>query len=111
MTDRSIDARLRGSRRRGHEHREFALSTIAPIVLLSASGESGEFHPPSISEFFPSAIFFEGSLFEFNRIMLVRVIAAIVLIALVAVGPATWVLADRQPAPTREPAGRPLAAR
>lgn len=85
MTDRSIDARLRGSRRRGHEHREFALSTIAPIVLLSASGESGEFHPPSISEFFPSAIFFEGSLFEFNRIMLVRVIAAVVLIALFVV--------------------------
>ena len=34
MTDRSIDACLQGSRRRGHEHREFALSTIATIGLL-----------------------------------------------------------------------------
>lgn len=38
--------------------------------------------PPSISEFFPTAFLFQGTLFEFNRIMLVRVIAAVVLCTL-----------------------------
>lgn len=41
---------------------------------------SDGFHPPSISEFFPPAIFGEGTIFEFNRIMLARIIAAAVLI-------------------------------
>jgi predicted RND superfamily exporter protein len=36
---------------------------------------------------------------------------ALVLIALVAVGPATWVLADREPAAARRTAGQPLSAR
>ncbi|MBI9116135.1 F0F1 ATP synthase subunit A [Sanguibacter suaedae] len=52
------------------------------MTLFAATGEDGGFHPPSIAEFFPSAIFFEGTAFEFNRIMLVRVVAAAVLIAL-----------------------------
>jgi F-type H+-transporting ATPase subunit a len=48
--------------------------------LLAATGEdSGGFHAPSIAEFFPGAIAFGGTIFEFNRIMLVRVIAALVL--------------------------------
>lgn len=43
--------------------------------------EGGGFHVPSISEFFPPAIFFEGTPFEINRIMLVRfvVMAALLL--------------------------------
>lgn len=52
---------------------------------FAASGESGEFHPPSISEFFPTAIFGDGTIFEFNRIMLVRVVAAVILIWLFVV--------------------------
>jgi len=38
--------------------------------------------PPSISDFFPPALLFQGTIFEFNRIMLVRVAAAVVLCAL-----------------------------
>ena len=65
-----------------HDDRELPLSTLATITQFAASGEDGGFHPPSITEFFPTAIFFEGTIFEFNRIMLVRVVAAAVLIAL-----------------------------
>lgn len=52
------------------------------IQHLAASGDGGGFIPPSISEFFPAAIFGEGQIWEFNRIILVRVIAAIVLVML-----------------------------
>lgn len=46
-----------------------------------AEGESGSgFHAPEISEFFPPAIFFEGTPFEFNRIMLVRVVVTLALL-------------------------------
>lgn len=47
--------------------------------MMSAAGDESGFHVPSIGEFFPDAIFFEGTPFEFNRIMLVRVIATLVL--------------------------------
>ncbi|WP_166849667.1 F0F1 ATP synthase subunit A [Isoptericola sp. BMS4] len=48
-------------------------------MLLAAEGD-GEFHAPTIADFFPPAILFEGTPFEFNRIMLVRVIMAAVLL-------------------------------
>ncbi len=46
--------------------------------LFSSDG----FHAPSIAEFYPEPLLFAGTIFEFNRIMLVRVIAAVVLIGL-----------------------------
>jgi len=49
-------------------------------VLLAADGEAGGFHPPTIADFFPRAFLFEGSLLEFNRMQLVRLVAAIVLV-------------------------------
>ncbi len=54
------------------------------LMPLAESGEEpeGGFHVPSISEFFPPAIFGEGTWYEFNRIMLVRVIMTVVLIGL-----------------------------
>jgi F-type H+-transporting ATPase subunit a len=63
---------------------ESVLFTAAPISLLAASGEGGGFVAPSISEFFPLPIAFQGSPFEFNRVMLVRVVAAVVLCLLFA---------------------------
>jgi len=63
-----------------HDPGEPVLSTLATILSLAAAGEpDGGFHVPSIAEFFPGAIFFEGTIFEFNRIMLVRVVAALAL--------------------------------
>lgn len=41
---------------------------------------SDGFHAPSVGEFFPPAWFGEGTVFEFNRIVMARIIAAAVLI-------------------------------
>lgn len=43
---------------------------------------SDGFHAPAVSEFFPPALLFEGTAFEFNRIEMARVIAAVVLMLL-----------------------------
>lgn len=51
-------------------------------MLLAATGEDGGFHGPSIAEFFPPAVLFEGTPFELNRIMLIRLLAAAVLATL-----------------------------
>ncbi len=50
---------------------------------------SNGFHAPSIAEFYPDALLFGGTIFEFNRITLVRVIAAVLLIAVF------WIVAAR----------------
>ena len=61
---------------------ELVLSSLASITTFaSAEGESG-FHAPSISDFFPPPILFEGTYFEFNRVQMIRVIAAVVLVLL-----------------------------
>ena len=60
--------------------REFPLFTSSQILAHSAEGDG--FHAPGLEEFFPPAIFFDGTPFEFNRIMLVRVIMAVALILL-----------------------------
>ncbi|NMR19949.1 F0F1 ATP synthase subunit A [Cellulomonas fimi] len=72
--------RRRGVDRRPHDPEELVLYTAATTRLLAAAGESGGgFKAPTIAEFFPGVIAFEGTLFEFNRIMLVRVIGAVAL--------------------------------
>ncbi|ROS78472.1 F0F1 ATP synthase subunit A [Cellulomonas sp. PhB143] len=58
--------------------------TLATTQILAA--ESDGFHAPSISDFFPPAIFFDGTAFEINRIMLVRFIAAIALLTIFVIG-------------------------
>mgnify|MGYP000733810434 FL=1 len=50
---------------------------------------SDGFHAPTVEEFYPPALFAEGTIFEFNRIMLARVIAAAVLILIF------WIVARR----------------
>jgi F-type H+-transporting ATPase subunit a len=61
------------------------LFTSATPTLLAASEGDGGFHAPSIAEFFPEAILFAGTAFEFNRIHLIRIIAAVVLLAIFVV--------------------------
>ena len=48
-------------------------------MLLAASGDEGGMHIPTIGEFFPPALAFEGTIFELNRITMVRIISAVVL--------------------------------
>ncbi len=47
---------------------------------------SDGFHSPSIADLNPEALLFGGTIFEFNRITLVRVIAAVVLVAIFWLG-------------------------
>ncbi|TXK17265.1 F0F1 ATP synthase subunit A [Homoserinibacter sp. GY 40078] len=54
-------------------------SALAPVVRFTDDTDGG-FHGPSLEEFFPPAIFFEGTPFELNRIMLIRILVTILLI-------------------------------
>ncbi len=65
---------------------EIALLANALNLLVPMSTDDGEFHGPSILEFFPGALFFEGTWFEFNRIQLVRFIAVAALILIFWLG-------------------------
>lgn len=60
-----------------------ALQFVVPGMF---NAEEGGFHPPSLDEFSPPAILFEGTIFELNRIMLIRIIIAIVLLLLMWLG-------------------------
>jgi len=55
-------------------------SKIAPMA------DEVEFHPPSIGDFFPEALLFEGTPFEFTRINLVQVIATVLLVVFMLLG-------------------------
>jgi F-type H+-transporting ATPase subunit a len=49
-----------------------------PAMLAADSG--GGFNPPTTADFFPDAIFFAGTPFAINRIMLIRFLVAIVIV-------------------------------
>ncbi|WP_449277598.1 F0F1 ATP synthase subunit A [Leucobacter sp. GX24907] len=59
-----------------------AVNLVAPGLLRA----DGEFHPPSLNDFFPPAIWFEGTPFEINRIMLLRIVLAVVVLLLFWLG-------------------------
>lgn len=61
-----------------------ATSSEATGFLDWIFGTDG-FHAPAISEFYPEAIFFAGTIFEFNRITLVRIIAAAALLIIFSI--------------------------
>ncbi|MEU7143231.1 F0F1 ATP synthase subunit A [Nocardia sp. NPDC046473] len=48
---------------------------------LSVTTLAGEFHAPTLSDFFPPAVLFEGTFFEVDRLVLVRVLMSAVLLA------------------------------
>lgn len=75
-----------------------AATTAASELAADESGSSGffgwlfysdGFHAPTLGEFFPPALLFEGTIFEFNRITMVRIISAVVLMGLF------WIVARR----------------
>ncbi|WP_395246113.1 F0F1 ATP synthase subunit A [Agromyces sp. MMS24-K17] len=49
-------------------------------LLVPTATDDGEFHGPSIEEFFPGPLLFEDTAFEVNRIILVRWVAVIALL-------------------------------
>src|ERR1700712_5430352 len=61
-----------------------ALTSLLPFLVKADDG--GGFVGPSINEFFPDAIFFAGTPFALNRIMLIRLLVVIVLIVVLHLG-------------------------
>ncbi|MFI5777498.1 F0F1 ATP synthase subunit A [Nocardia sp. NPDC051570] len=48
---------------------------------LSVTNLAGEFHAPSLQDFYPPAVLFEGTPFELDRLMLIRILMSVVLLA------------------------------
>ncbi len=61
------------------------LQSAVPAILPAAD-EGGGFTGPSLDEFFPGAILFEGTPFELNRIMLIRILVVVILALVFWVG-------------------------
>jgi len=59
---------------------------VIHLGAVMAAADDNQFHPPSIGDFFPPALFGEGTLFEFTRINLAQVIATVVLVVLLLIG-------------------------
>jgi F-type H+-transporting ATPase subunit a len=59
-----------------------ALNLLLPGVV--ASSDSSGFEAPTINEFYPAAVFFQGTPFEINRIMLIRLLVTALLLVLFA---------------------------
>lgn len=53
---------------------------------MATSSDDGEFHPPTIEEFFPDALLFEGTFFAITRINLIQILATLVLITVFIIG-------------------------
>lgn len=62
------------------------ISNAVHLVTPTFIAAEGEFHPPTIADFFPPAVLFEGTPFEMNRIMILRVVLMIVLLVLFWLG-------------------------
>ena len=63
-----------------------ALFANAAQLVAPRFAAEGEFHPPSIMDFFPEGVLFVGTPFEMNRIMIIRVIMTILLLVLFWLG-------------------------
>jgi len=62
-----------------------ALTFLAPFATDDGSGDGG-FLGPSLAEFLPPAIFFDGTPFEINRLMIIRFIAVALIVVLFWLG-------------------------
>ncbi len=65
---------------------EKALLENAVNLLVPSANDDGTFHGPTINEFFPEVFLFEGTPFEINRIILVRLLAVAALLLLFWLG-------------------------
>jgi len=53
------------------------------ITMAGLSASSGdEFEPPTIGEFFPQAVLFPNTIFEMNRIMMIRILIMVLLLVI-----------------------------
>lgn len=85
MTARSDGVPTTWSVPNDHRPPGVLLFTSATPTLLAATEGEGGFHVPSIDEFFPPAILFEDTIFQIDRIWIIRIVATIVLLAVFVV--------------------------
>lgn len=58
----------------------FCAARVGEITLsTSLLALKGEFHAPTLNDFFPDAVLFAGTPFELNRVMLIRLLCALVI--------------------------------
>jgi F-type H+-transporting ATPase subunit a len=62
-----------------------ASTALLPYVTAD-DGSEGGFHGPSLEEFFPEAVLFQGTPFELNRVMIIRLIVVVALVLLLWLG-------------------------
>ena len=53
-----------------------------PVFAAEDGSDDGEFHGPSIDEFFPEPVLFIGTPFEMNRILIIRMIVVVALLVI-----------------------------
>lgn len=60
------------------------MTHVLPAVLTAAA--DNEFHPPSVGDFFPEVLLFEGTPFAITRITLIQFLAVLVLVLIFVLG-------------------------
>ena len=60
--------------------------TLLPLLATDDGSGEGEFHGPTLDDFFPPVIFFEGTWFEINRVILIRFLVVIALLVVFWLG-------------------------
>lgn len=67
---------------------ELLVNALTALVPFATDGgnEDGGFHPPTIAEFFPDIVLFDGTIFAMNRIMIMRVLIAVLICVLFWLG-------------------------
>lgn len=69
------------------QEKELLVNALTTIIPAAADGEGdGGFHAPTIMEFFPDIVLFEGTGFDLNRIMMIRILVTIVIVLIFWLG-------------------------
>ena len=63
------------------QEKELLVNALTALIPAAVNGEGdGGFHAPTIMEFFPDIVLFEGTGFDLYRIMLIRILVTIVIV-------------------------------
>ncbi|MHA6668820.1 F0F1 ATP synthase subunit A [Homoserinimonas sp. A447] len=67
---------------------ELLVNALTALIPFATDGghEDGGFHPPTIMEFFPDVVLFDGTIFAMNRIMMMRLLVAVLICVLFWLG-------------------------
>jgi F-type H+-transporting ATPase subunit a len=74
------------ARRRAPIPEKPLLAAILAPISVAAECPPGEFCGPSIDEFFPDPVLFEGTPFELNRVLLIRLVAVLAVLLFLWLG-------------------------